>query len=236
MLEQQETIREREGHWKPRPTLSGSDYTSPEVWEEERERIWFGDWVCIGRAEEVANPGDYLVRDLAGESIFVTRNADGELHGFYNVCSHRGTKFLDDEPATGNVRKAFVCPYHSWTYDLNGRLIGTPNVKENEHFDRGEYPLHGFPVDTYAGFLFASLAREPRPLLEALAGVESVTSFDRFRMDELRMDHRAMEALVVVLDDDLPVGRDLVDDADADAELVHAEAVERRDALDAVAK
>ncbi len=74
MLEQ-ETIREREGRWKPRPTLSGNDYTSPEVWEEERERIWFGDWVCIGRAEEMANPGDYLVRDLVGESIFITRNA-----------------------------------------------------------------------------------------------------------------------------------------------------------------
>ena len=190
MLEQQHTIRAREGDWQPRPTLAGSDYTSPEVWEEERERIWFGDWVCIGRAEEVANPGDYLVRELAGESIFVIRNQQGELHGFYNVCSHRGTKFLDDEPATGNVRKAFVCPYHSWTYDLNGCLIGTPNVKENEHFDRGRYPLHGFPVDTYAGFLFATLAREPRPLVESLRGVESVMSFDRFRMDELRVGVR----------------------------------------------
>ena len=167
MLEQ-ETIREREGRWRPRPTLSGGDYTDPAVWEEERERIWFGDWVCLGRAEEVANPGDYVVRELAGESIFVTRNAEGELHGFYNVCAHRGTKFLDDEPSSGNVRKAFVCPYHSWTYDLNGCLIGTPNVKENEHFDRGQYPLHGFPVDTYAGFLFVNLAREPRPLLESL--------------------------------------------------------------------
>ena len=190
MLEQ-ETIREREGRWKPRPTLSGSDYTSPDVWAEERERIWFGDWVCIGRAEEVANSGDYLVRELAGESIFVTRNAADELHGFYNVCSHRGTKFLDDEPAAGNVRKAFVCPYHSWTYDLDGCLIGTPNVKEDEHFDREQYPLHSFPVDTYAGFLFVNLAREPRPLLESLNdGVESVTAFDRFGMEDLRVGVR----------------------------------------------
>ena len=159
--------------------------------EEERERIWFGDWVCIGRAEEVANAGDYLVRELAGESIFVTRNAADELHGFYNVCSHRGTKFLDDEPASGNVRKAFVCPYHSWTYDLDGRLIGTPNVKEDEHFEREQYPLHSFPVDTYAGFLFVNLAREPRPLLESLNdGVESVTAFDRFGMEDLRVGVR----------------------------------------------
>ena len=191
MLDDQRLIRAEEKEWDPRPTLTGADYTSNEVWEEERNRIWFGDWVCIGRAEEVANPGDYLVRELTGESIFVTRNQEHELHGFYNVCSHRGTRFLDDEPAGGNVRKAFVCPYHSWTYDLNGCLIGTPNVKENEHFERADYPLHGFAVDEYAGFLFANLGREPRPLVEALKdGVESVASFDRYGMEDLRVGVR----------------------------------------------
>jgi Rieske 2Fe-2S family protein len=187
----EEPIRYDEVDWRPRPTLGGSDYTSLEVYEEERERIWWGDWVCLGRDEEVANPGDFMVRDLAGESVFITRNHDGELHGFYNVCSHRGTKFLDDEPASGNVRKAFTCPYHGWAYDLNGRLIGTPNVKEGELFDRGDYPLHGFAVESCAGFLFANLSNEPRPLLSALnAGAESITMFERFKMDELRIGVR----------------------------------------------
>ena len=187
----EEPIRYDEAEWRPRPTLRGADYTSLEVYHEERERIWWGEWVCVGRTEQVANPGDYIVRDLAGESVFVTRDADGELHGFYNVCSHRGTKFLDDEPAAGNVRKAFSCPYHGWTYDLRGRLIGTPNVKEGELFDRGDYPLHGFAVKSYAGFMFANLSAEPRPLLSALnEGAESVTMFDRFRMDELRVGVR----------------------------------------------
>lgn len=182
MLEQ-ETIREREGRWKPRPTLSGSDYTSPEVWEEERERIWFGDWVCIGRAEEVANPGDYLVRDLVGESIFITRNAQGELHGFYNVCSHRGTKFLDDEPASGNVRKAFVCPYHSWTYDLEGTCLGTPlfegaDIPEDQRgifdmsdvkgFDRADYGLMPVNVDSWGFLVFVNLDPDAAPLHEQL--------------------------------------------------------------------
>jgi phenylpropionate dioxygenase-like ring-hydroxylating dioxygenase large terminal subunit len=187
MLEQ-ETIRQKDESWNPRPTLSGADYTSAAVWEEERERIWFGDWVCLGRAEELPEPGDYLVRNLAGESILVTRNPEGELHGFYNVCSHRGTKFVDDEPEKGHVRKAFVCPYHSWTYDLNGCLIGTPNVRETERFDRDAYPLHGFPVETYAGFLFVNLGPEPRPLRESLEdGVETLTVFDRFGMEDLRI-------------------------------------------------
>jgi Rieske 2Fe-2S family protein len=190
-MQVEEPIRYDEVDWRPRPTLSGADYTSPGVYDEERERIWWGDWVCLGRVEELANPGDFIVRDLAGESVFVTRNHEGELHGFYNVCSHRGTKFLDDEPAAGNARKAFVCPYHGWTYDLAGRLIGTPNVKQGELFDRGDYPLHGFAVESCAGFLFANLSAEPRPLLEALnAGAESITMFERFKMDELRVGVR----------------------------------------------
>jgi Rieske 2Fe-2S family protein len=155
-------IRYDEAEWRPRPTLTGADYTSSAIYDEEREKVWWGDWVCLGRTEELPNPGDYIVRDLTGESVFIVRNEQGELHGFYNVCSHRGTKFLDDEPAAGNVRKAFVCPYHAWAYDLNGRLIGSPNVKEGELFDRADYPLHGFAVETYGGFIFASLV-EPRP-------------------------------------------------------------------------
>jgi Rieske 2Fe-2S family protein len=185
-------LRYDEKEWRPRPTLSGAEYTSPATWAEERERIWWGDWVCIGREEELPEPGDYLVRDVAGESIFVVRNAEGELHGFYNVCSHRGTKFLDDEPATGHVRKAFVCPYHAWAYDLNGCLIGTPNVKEDERFDREGYPLHGFHVSTYAGFVFVNLSRdEPRPLIDQMGeGAESLLMFERFKLAELRVGVR----------------------------------------------
>jgi Rieske 2Fe-2S family protein len=178
--------------WRPRPTLGGVDYTSPEVYQQEREKIWWGDWVCAGRTEEVANAGDYIVRDIAGESVLITRDQDGEMHGFYNVCSHRGTKFVDDIEGTGNVRKAFVCPYHAWTYDLAGRLIGTPNVKEDELFDRAAFPLHPVHVDSYAGFLFVNLETEPsRPLLDALTdGAESITVFERFKMDELRIGAR----------------------------------------------
>jgi Rieske 2Fe-2S family protein len=175
--------------WTPKPTLAGSDYTSQEVYDEERERVWWGDWVCVGRAEDVPNPGDYLVRDLAGESIFITRNEAGELRGFYNVCSHRGTRFVDGPG--GHARKVFVCPYHSWSYDLDGCLVGSPNVQENEAFDRSDYPLHSIDVEAYAGFLFANLAAEPRPLLEQLtSGPETITAFERFKMDELRVGVR----------------------------------------------
>ncbi len=178
--------------WVPRATLGSADYASPEVLAEERERIWFGDWICVGRSEEVAEPGRYIVRDIAGESIFVTRNLEGRLRAFYNVCSHRGTRFLD-EPAEGDrVRRAFKCPYHAWSFDLDGRLIGTPNVHEDECFERDRHPLYDIAVDEYAGFLFVDLTRdEPRPLLDALTdGAETITAFERYRMDELRIGVR----------------------------------------------
>ncbi len=191
--EQEIKIRNDEVEWVPRPTLGSADYASLGVWEQERERIWFGEWICAGRAEEIPNPGDHIVRDIAGESIFIVRNDAGEIHAFYNVCSHRGTKFLDDVAGTQHVRKAFVCPYHAWTFDLNGRLIGSPNVKEDEHFDRSEHPLYDIAVDTYAGFLFVNLTTggPSRTLLESLTdGAETITAFERFKMDELRIGVR----------------------------------------------
>jgi len=191
--EQEIKIRNDEVEWGPRPTLSSADYSSPEVWEQERERIWWGEWICAGRAEEIPNTGDHIVRDIAGESIFIVRNDTGELRAFYNVCAHRGTKFLDDFAGTQNVRKAFVCPYHAWAYDLNGRLVGSPNVREDEHFDRSSYPLYDIAVDSYAGFLFVNMTTGgPREtLLESLtAGAETITAFERFKMGELRIGVR----------------------------------------------
>ena len=177
-------------NWTPRPTLPGTAYTSDEVWKDELEKVWFGGWVCVGRSEEIGAPGDFLVRDVAGESIFLCRNRDGVLRGFYNVCSHRGTKFLDDD-ACGNAKKAFACPYHGWTFDLDGNLVGTPNVKEDESFDRSKYPLHPVAVGEYAGFLFANLDGNAGPLMDVLSsGAESLTGFERFHMEDLRIGGR----------------------------------------------
>jgi Rieske 2Fe-2S family protein len=178
--------------WTPQPTLGGADYVSDAVYGEERERIWFERWVCIGRAEEIANPGDYLVRELAGESLLVARNREGALRAFYNVCAHRGTKLLDETgEACGHVSKAFKCPYHSWAFDLDGQLIGTPNVDEDEQFERGDFPLHPIAVEAYGGFLFVHLGHAPRPLIDELReGLESIASFERYHLDELRVGRR----------------------------------------------
>jgi glycine betaine catabolism A len=187
-----ERPRVRDVHaWRPKPTLTGADYTSAAVYEEERERLFFRGWVCVGRSAEIAESGDYLVRDIVGESIFVVRNRDGELRAFYNVCAHRGTKLLDDQPACGHLGKALKCPYHAWSYDLDGGLLATPNVHEDEEFERADYPLHRIAVGEYAGFLFVSLADEPLPLDDWLRNSnETITDFDRYAMGELRLGRR----------------------------------------------
>jgi Rieske 2Fe-2S family protein len=177
--------------WRPRPTLSGHDYSSAAVYEEERERLFFGTWICIGRADEIAAPGEYLVREVAGESVLVIRNRDAELRAFYNVCAHRGTRLLDEDPGCGQLGKAFKCPYHAWSYDLDGELLATPNVHEDEAFARADYRLTPIAVGEHAGFLFVNLAAEPRPLAEHLLDSnETITDFDRYRMGELRLARR----------------------------------------------
>ena len=95
-------VRDDQEPWTPRPTLAGSDYTCWEVYDEERERIWWGDWVCVGRRRGRAEPGDYVVRDLAGESIFVTRNETASCAGSTTCAATAGTKFVDGPggPAT----------------------------------------------------------------------------------------------------------------------------------------
>jgi Rieske 2Fe-2S family protein len=167
------------------------DYTSPAVYEEERERLFYAGWLCIGRGAEIADPGEYLVRDLAGESVIAIRGRDGQARGFYNVCAHRGTRLLDEEPACGALGKALKCPYHAWSYDYDGRLLATPNVHEDELFDRDDYRLHAVAVEEHAGFLFVSLAEEPPPLADWLRrSNETITDFERYRLGELRLGHR----------------------------------------------
>lgn len=172
-----------------RTTLPGTDYCSPEIWERERERIFFRHWYYLGRAEGLDEPGDFATFDVAGESIFVVVDNHGGLRGFYNVCRHRGSQLCDD--VAGHLRGAIKCPYHSWTYSLDGRLIGTPMVSEDE-IDRSTLGLWRVSVEVWAGFLFVNFADDPGPLLAALAAEpEEPLALERFGpLGELRVGHR----------------------------------------------
>ena len=173
------------------PSLPGRDYHDPAVYEVERERLFHRAWFCVGREEQVPAPGDYLTRDVAGESVLVTRTKGGELAAFYNVCRHRGS-VLCEEPM-GHTKGAIVCPYHNWTYGMDGELIGTPNVHENDGLDRGAFGLRRVHLDSWDGFVFVNLDQEPRPLLDQLAiEPDEPLSYERYRTGELRVGARVV--------------------------------------------
>jgi Rieske 2Fe-2S family protein len=172
-----------------RETLPGRDYWAPEVFELDRERIFFRHWTYLGRADDLAEPGEYAAFGVAGESVLVVRGKDGGLRGFYNVCRHRGSRLCDE--GAGRMRGAIKCPYHAWSYAFDGRLIGTPMVGEDE-VDRESLGLWPLTVDVWAGFLFAHLGEQPEPLVDSLrAQAESPLAYERFGpLGELRVGAR----------------------------------------------
>jgi Rieske 2Fe-2S family protein len=174
--------------WKIHPGLPGRDYHAPEIWELEKARIFSRSWYCVGREEQLAGAGDYLTHDVADESVIVIRGKDDELRAFANVCRHRGSRLLNE--SSGRVR-AITCPYHAWTYGVEGALRATPNVLEEDGLPREEYGLYPIALETWQGFVFVSLAQAPRPLLDALAAEpDGPLDYDRYRLGELRLAHR----------------------------------------------
>ena len=134
---------------------SREHYLSPELFARERERIFCREWFCVGREEEVAAAGDYVVKEVAGESILVVRTRDGGLAAHYNVCRHRGSQLVPAGHAgcfAGGIR----CPYHSWTYTLEGELRTAPFLVGGVRRPRsgGDLHLHPVGVDVWGGFLF----------------------------------------------------------------------------------
>jgi Rieske 2Fe-2S family protein len=171
------------------PGLPGRDYYAPEIFELEKQTIFFRSWFCVGREEQLPEAGDFLTEEIAGESLIVARTREGELRAFYNVCSHRGTKIC--ERRSGHVARQFVCPYHAWSYGLDGKLLRMPNVRDESEIDREKYGLKPVAVDCWEGFIFVNLGAKPRPLLEQLALEPGAPcSYARYRTGELRVAHR----------------------------------------------
>ncbi len=144
-------------------TLHRDSYLSEEVYALERERIFAREWFCAGRAEELPAPGDWVTRDVAGESVLIVRTRDGGLAAHHNVCRHRGSR-LAPECSSGSFAGGIRCPYHSWTYTLEGALRTAPYLEDGDALRRDELSLHPVGVETWGGFVFVNL--EP---VEALA-------------------------------------------------------------------
>lgn len=166
-------------------TLPAGYYTNPQVFREEMERFFFGMWISAGRTGQIPNPGDYFVRLVAGESIIVTRDDGGAVRAFYNVCRHRGTRMCP-EPE-GRFAGRIQCPYHGWTYGLDGALIGAPHM-EQPGFSRADYPLHSVHTAVWDGHLFLHFGGDAPALEDQLSGLPG--KFTAWRMQELVLHRR----------------------------------------------
>lgn len=150
------------------PTLPPAVYVDPAVHALEIEHLFRRGWVGIGRADRWAEVGSFAALEIGGVPIVVVRNDDG-LAAFANTCRHRGAEVMQGEGTCRNMR----CSFHGWTYALDGRLVGAPEMTHTEHFDRGDHPLAAVSVGEHAGFAFVSLEADPQPLTEWLGDFDA---------------------------------------------------------------
>jgi Rieske 2Fe-2S family protein len=152
------------------PALPREMYVDKQTWRTERDTVLFGQWFCVGRRDDLGldEPSRVSVVDVVGESVLVASDADGRLYASYNVCRHRGSQLLD--PAAGScAASALRCPYHSWTYGLDGRLLRAPHA-DLTGVDVEGLRLAPVGVDVWGGFVFVHLTPEAAtPLADAAA-------------------------------------------------------------------
>lgn len=144
------------------PALPKAMYVDQAHFAREREDVLFRSWFCVGRVDGLGldSPGRLAVVEVIGESVLLTSDRQGALHAAYNVCRHRGSQVVPTQPGTtaaGCEVAALRCPYHSWTYDLDGRLLKAPHTEDVTDFDSTHFGLHAIGIQTWGGFAFVHL-------------------------------------------------------------------------------
>ena len=174
-------------------TLPGHFYTDPHVFALEQAKIFERMWFCAVRASDIASAGAFRTVQVGTESILISRNRRGGINAFFNVCRHRGAKICTEE--AGTVGRAFQCPYHAWTYDLDGKLVAAPNLTKMPDVDRYEYGLKKVHLREWLGYVWVSLADEPPAfeetvLKEVIDRLGEVANLDHYEVDTLSVGRR----------------------------------------------
>lgn len=152
-------------------TIPAEYYTSEELFEVEKEKVFANTWICVAHISELAEKNDYVIREIIGESLIIVRGRDNVLRGFYNVCPHRGHQLMSGEG--GKAKNVITCPYHAWAFKLDGELAHATNCENVANFDASAMSLSSFHVTEYAGFIYINLTRdEPQPIEEQLPGLK----------------------------------------------------------------
>ena len=136
-------------------TLPQRYFVSPDIFGEELEKIFGKQWVLVGHQSQLGQAGDYFLAEVAGESLILASDQRSTIRGFYNVCRHRGSRLLEEQ---GGNAAAIQCPYHAWTYGMDGRLLGVPHMNDVPGFRKADYSLHPVNLALWEGFIFVNLA------------------------------------------------------------------------------
>lgn len=166
-------------------TLEQRYFISPEVFAEEEGKIFSRQWALAAHQSQIERAGDFFVVEVAGESLIVVRDPRGGIGAFFNVCRHRGTRICEE--ASGHA-SALQCPYHAWTYALDGRLIGAPGMEEAAGFEKKDHGLQPVRCELWEGFVFVNLDDAAPPLAETLAPLRG--KFSHWRLGEMRPGKR----------------------------------------------
>lgn len=162
-------------------------YSSPDWYQDEIDKIFMKEWICVGRESQVQRKGDYFTIEIGREPLVIARDHKGALRAFLNVCRHRASKIVEGR---GNAR-TFVCKYHCWTYNLDGELLvvpGQPNPMTGaEEFDRKMYGLIPLRIDSWGGFLFVTFSGAIAPLGEWLGDLPQF--LENYRLQDMAVDH-----------------------------------------------
>ncbi len=141
-------------------TIPARFYTDPEIYNLEKEAIFYRNWWCMGHKSQVLQVGQYLTAQIHQQNVFVVRDRAGELKAFYNVCPHRGHELLEGQGRANLI----VCPYHAWSFDLDGSLKAARNTQDMHSFDKCEFGLKPIRVEEFCGFVFVNLDPDAEPL------------------------------------------------------------------------
>ncbi len=167
-------------------TLPAKYYADKSHFTKEVEHFFGKRWVCVGRVDEVSEVGSFVQKKLLNESLLVVRGKDEKIRAFYNLCRHRGTQLCQE--SEGKFLGSLQCPYHAWTYNLEGKLTGAPLMDKTPGFASEDWPLHQAQLEVWEGHLFVHLGKNPKPLHEQL-GVMA-TRFTNWHMGDLRLGKR----------------------------------------------
>lgn len=150
-------------------------------------------WFCVARASDLDRPGAFKTVQVGRESVLVTRSRKGDINAFFNLCRHRGARLCTED--SGEVKRAFQCPYHAWTYDLEGKLVAAPNLTKMPDIDRVDYGLRKIAVRQWLGYVWVCLAEESpsfedtvmQEVVDRLGDIESI---DHYTVEGLRVGRR----------------------------------------------